>query len=82
MKSLLKWRLPGKYYLLAIVGIPLWIFVVSLKQMFSGREVLQYLFTDGEFMGAVLGHWRIGPHDIEDIKICLEHDEAEKRRNH
>src|SRR5690625_2260871 len=29
MKSLFKWRVPGKYYFLAIVGIPLWIFVAS-----------------------------------------------------
>ena len=38
---------------------------------FSGLEILQYLLIDGEFLGAVTGHWRIGPHDVEDIIVTL-----------
>lgn len=41
----------------------------KLKRRFEGREVLQYLLIDGEFQGAVCGHWRIGPHDVEDIIV-------------
>lgn len=56
------------------------VYLNELKQLFSGKEVLQYLLIDGEFKGAVLGHWRIGPHDIEDIELHLVQDEAEKRK--
>ncbi len=53
----------------------------ELKQAYKGREVLQYLLIDGEFKGAVLGHWRIGPHDIEDIELQLERTEAANRQD-
>ena len=43
----------------------------ELKQRFGGREILQYLLIDGRFAGAVCGHWRIGPHDVEDIVLEL-----------
>jgi hypothetical protein len=43
----------------------------ELKQRFAGLEVLQYLLIDGEFLGAVTGHWRIGPHNVEDIVLTL-----------
>ncbi len=56
------------------------VYLNELKKLFSGKEVLQYLLIDGEFKGAVLGHWRIGPHDIEDIELHLVQDEAEKRK--
>lgn len=56
------------------------VYLNELKQMFNGREFLQYLLIDGEFKGAVLGHWRIGPHDIEDIELCLVQGEVEKRK--
>ena len=49
----------------------------ELKNRFEGLEVLAYLLVDGEFRGAVCGHWRIGPHDVEDIVVKLP---AEKRR--
>ncbi len=52
----------------------------ELKEKFKGKEVLQYLLIDGEFKGAVLGHWRIGPHDIEDITLCLGEEEIETRK--
>ena len=41
----------------------------ELKDRFGGEEVLQYLLIDGEFAGAVLGHWRIGPRDVDDILL-------------
>lgn len=50
----------------------------ELKQRFAGREVLQYLLIDGEFSGAVCGHWRIGPHDVDDIAVVLA-DPAARR---
>jgi hypothetical protein len=43
----------------------------ELKRRFAGLEVLQYLLIDGSFRGAVCGHWRIGPHDVEDIVTDL-----------
>ncbi|GGP11830.1 DNA glycosylase AlkZ-like family protein [Oceanobacillus neutriphilus] len=52
----------------------------ELKEKFKGKEVLQYLLIDGEFKGAVLGHWRIGPHDIEDITLYLGEEEIETRK--
>ena len=51
----------------------------QLKQQFAG-EVLQYLLIDGEFRGAVCGHWRIGPHDVEDIALHLPSRELAARR--
>ncbi|MGE8203473.1 hypothetical protein ACQKP0_02835 [Heyndrickxia sp. NPDC080065] len=41
----------------------------ALKEKYKGYEVLQYLLIDGEFKGAVIGHWRIGPYDLEDIVV-------------
>ncbi|GGB38818.1 hypothetical protein F3157_17395 [Virgibacillus dakarensis] len=52
----------------------------ELKQIFKGREVLQYLLIDGDFKGAVLGHWRIGPYDIDDVELCLTQKESEERK--
>lgn len=43
----------------------------ELKNRYSDFEVLQYLLIDGEFKGAVLGHWRIGPHDVDDVLVEL-----------
>ena len=53
----------------------------ELKECFTGREVLQYLLIDGEFSGAVCGHWRIGPHDVEDLAVALSQAEKEARRD-
>lgn len=38
-----------------------------LKAEYKGKEILQYLLIDGKLSGAVEGHWRIGPHDIDNI---------------
>ncbi len=54
--------------------------VSELKRRFGGQEVLQYLLIDGAFQGAVLGHWRIGPHDVEDIVVELPATERVSRR--
>lgn len=43
----------------------------ELKRKFGDREVLQYLLIDGAFQGAVIGHWRIGPHNVDDILLNL-----------
>ncbi len=51
-----------------------------LKQKYKGLEVLQYLLIDGEFKGVVLGHWRIGPYDVEDIITELPEQERECRK--
>jgi hypothetical protein len=52
----------------------------ELKRRFGGQEVLQYLLIDGAFQGAVLGHWRIGPHDVADIAVTLPAAERANRR--
>lgn len=52
----------------------------QLKEQFAGAEVLQYLLIDGDFRGAVCGHWRIGPHDVEDIILHLPRREIQARR--
>jgi hypothetical protein len=52
----------------------------ELKRRFKGLEVLQYLLIDGQFQGGVTGHWRIGPHDVDDIVIMLPARERAKRR--
>ena len=53
----------------------------ELKRRFGREEVLQYLLIDGEFHGAVLGHWRIGPHDVSDIVVHLPRAQRGIRRN-
>lgn len=52
----------------------------ELKRQFAGEEVLQYLLIDGEFKGAVLGHWRIGPHDVDDVVVELPAKERFARK--
>lgn len=54
--------------------------MTELKKRYEGQGVLHYLLIDGEFQGVVLGHWRIGPYDIEDIQVDLEREEAEARK--
>ncbi len=53
----------------------------SLKARYKGREILQHLLIDGEFAGAVEGHWRIGPHNIENIIVELSAEKAAERKN-
>ena len=52
----------------------------ELKQRFEGVEVLQHLLVDGRFRGVVVGHWRIGPHDVEDVVVELPREEIRSRR--
>jgi len=52
----------------------------ELKRRFGDREVLQYLFIDGDFQGSVIGHWRIGPHDVDDIVVELPASERIDRQ--
>ncbi len=52
----------------------------ELKERYKDLEVLQYLLIDGEFKGAVLGHWRIGPHDVDDVVVELPKKERAARR--
>ena len=52
----------------------------ELKRRFGGQEVLQYLLIDGQFQGAVAGHWRIGPHDVDDVVLTLPAEECAGRR--
>jgi len=54
--------------------------ISELKRRFAGLEVLQYLLIDGQFQGAVGGHWRIGPHDVADIGLTLSAEERAPRR--
>ena len=53
----------------------------ELKERFGHRETLQYLLIDGAFAGAVCGHWRIGPHDVDDVIVDLSDAEAEERKD-
>jgi hypothetical protein len=53
----------------------------ELKRAFGDLEVLQWLLIDGRFRGAVLGHWRIGPHDADDIVVDLPHRDRAQRRD-
>ena len=52
----------------------------ELKRRFGGEEVLQYLLIDGELLGAVLGHWRIGPHEVSDVAVNLPRAKRAKRQ--
>ena len=52
----------------------------ELKRRYGKHEVLQYLLIDGAFQGAVLGHWRIGPHDVDDILVELPEEEQQDRQ--
>ena len=52
----------------------------ALKKRYAEHQVLQYLLIDGEFRGAVCGHWRIGPHDVDDIIVDLSAPECVSRR--
>ncbi len=53
-----------------------------LKEKFNHpeHETLQYLLIDGEFHGAVVGHFRYGPYDLEDVILDLSAEEAEARK--
>ena len=42
--------------------------------------MLQYLLIDGRFQGAVMGRFRYGPYEIENIALTLPEAEAHARR--
>lgn len=42
------------------------------------HEPLQYLLIDGRFRGAVVGHFRNGPYDLNDVVCDLENREERK----
>ena len=52
----------------------------ELKQRFSGLEVLSHILIDGKFQGAVVGHWRINPYDLDDIVLELSDAERQARK--
>lgn len=52
----------------------------KLKEEYRGIETLQFLLIDGEIKGTVAGHWRIGPHNVEDILVSLPEEESLKRK--
>lgn len=51
-----------------------------LKERFPSTDVLQYILIDGQFQGVVLGHWRQGPHDVEDVIVALPDQEKTDRK--
>jgi hypothetical protein len=53
----------------------------ELKRRFGDHEVLQYLLIEGTFQGAIIGHWRIGPHDVDDIIVELPAAQQADRRD-
>ena len=53
---------------------------LELKEKYKDREVLQYLLIDGRIRGAVCGHWRINPHDVEDVLVDLPPKDVTRRQ--
>lgn len=41
----------------------------ELEQRFGRRDILQYVYVAGEFVGAVRGHWGFKPFDIDDVEM-------------
>ena len=41
----------------------------ALAARYPDREVLQYLLINDGIAGAVCGHWRIKPHDVDDVTV-------------
>ena len=54
-----------------------------LKEKFRREDcdTLQYLLIDGEFAGAVAGHFKNGPYILEDVILTIPEEEAAARRN-
>lgn len=49
-----------------------------IRELPYDHEPLQYLLVDGRFRGAVVGHFRNGPFDLNDVVCDLEDQEARK----
>lgn len=48
---------------------------IKLKERFPRRKpclILHYIFKKGEFIGALLGHFRFGPNDLEDVILDIK----------
>lgn len=73
--------LPNSVYMLDKSDFMVRANMFNLKEKYKGKEILQYLLIDGEFQGAIEGHWRIGPHDIDDVLLDLDYNEVELRKN-
>lgn len=46
----------------------------------DGSDILAYLLIDGELKGAILGHFRFGPHDLDDVVLKIDEKEVQKRK--
>lgn len=46
---------------------------MSLKERFGDKKykTLHYILKKGEFIGAILGHFRFGPNELEDVQVDL-----------
>lgn len=55
---------------------------LDLKAIFqkTSYKTLHYLLENGQIIGRVLGHFRFGPNDLEDVDMLLTPKEAEKKR--
>lgn len=54
---------------------------IKLKERFPRRKpylTLHYIFKKGEFIGALFGHFRFGPNDLEDVILDLEDNDKIK----
>jgi hypothetical protein len=54
-----------------------------LKEKYKQAEcdILQYILIDGEFKGAVVGHFKNGPYVIEDIVLDLHDNDIVVRKD-
>lgn len=51
----------------------------ALQKQWGLSDVLQYLFIDGDFAGAVRGKWKQGPHELWEIVLSLPADAVARR---
>lgn len=54
-------------------------FLPLYEQLPYDHEPLQYLLIDGEFHGVVVGHFRNGPYDLNDVVCDLPNPEARRK---
>lgn len=43
----------------------------ELERRFGRRDILRFLYSRGEFVGAVRGHWGFKPFDVDDVDVEL-----------
>lgn len=51
--------------------------VLNKKYKLDGFKTMQYILLNGDFKGAVYGHFRFSPNEIEDIVLDVSETEAE-----